>query len=504
MYAEYFGFDSKPFKPNHPNSFYRNATIDAAGVDILGGIRKRRGLILLTGEAGLGKTLLLRRCMAEADDVRFMLLGNAHLDFPDILTYLCGALGLEVGDLDFERQSRLLLDAYASRDRTVALLVDDAHHLRTSALRRLWDFVEASAVNPEQRLPVVLAGLPDIEDRLRQPELRLLQDHVRVRCRLTPLSGMETGLFIDQQLKAAGHAGGDLLSPPVVERIAHHSHGVPRAIAKLCDTVLLLACLQSERTITPAMVDEAALNCFVGDRAELPGPADLEPPIAAATIAPPIAAAAIAPPPAAEVARPQWSPGILINGLTLAAITTAAIIWLWPSEPVPRDQPPPPYSLVRSPVPGQREYLADPPGASPPVSVRSPVPPEAMPLAIPVPDATESGTPASENRPVLPTETATAPLTPDPVSITQPQAGPEIKPKAIESRADKTRAQPSSAARPLSQATRPQASRSQFQPRVAKSHQVAKFRKGTKTRRGWASTVRYPWEKPTATGFNQK
>jgi general secretion pathway protein A len=222
MYAEYFGFDSKPFKPNHPNSFYRNATIDAAVVDILGGIRKRRGLILLTGEAGLGKTLLLRRCMAEADDVRFMLLGNAHLDFPDILTYLCGDLGLEVGDLDFERQSRLLLDAYASRDRTVALLVDDAHHLRASALRRLWDFVEASAVNPEQRLPVVLAGLPDIEDRLRQPELRLLQDHVRVRCRLTPLSGMETGLFIDQQLKAAGHAGGDLLSPAVVERIAPH------------------------------------------------------------------------------------------------------------------------------------------------------------------------------------------------------------------------------------------------------------------------------------------
>lgn len=497
MYAEYFGFDSKPFKPNHPNSFYRNATIDAAGVDILGGIRKRRGLILLTGEAGLGKTLLLRRCMAEADDVRFMLLGNAHLDFPDILTYLCGALGLEVGDLDFERQSRLLLDAYASRDRTVALLVDDAHHLRASALRRLWDFVEASAVNPEQRLPVVLAGLPDIEDRLRQPELRLLQDHVRVRCRLTPLSGMETGLFIDQQLKAAGHAGGDLLSPAVVERIAHHSHGVPRAIAKLCDTVLLLACLQSERTITPAMVDEAALNCFVGDRAELPGPADLEPPIAAATIAPPIAAAAIAPPPAAEVARPRWSPGILVNGLTLAAITAATIIWLWPSAQAPDHMPPPSHDL------GQPEHLADPPSPSPPVSAKAlvPAPP---PPAVLVPDAMEAGAPAPESWPLPLPETAAAPLTPDPISTTNPQADSETRPKVTRSRVDQTRSQPSSASQPPSRTTGQQTSRSQSQPRVAKSHQVAKSRKGTKTRRGWASTVRYPWEKPTATGFNQK
>jgi len=172
----------------------------------------------------------------------------------------------------------LLLAAYASGDQTVALLVDDAHHLRASTLRRLWDLAQASAVNPKQRLPVVLVGLPAIEDTLRQPELRPLQDHIQVRCRLAPLSGMETGLFIGQQLKAAGHPDGDLLSPAVVERIARHSQGVPRAIAKLCDMVLLFACLQSERTITPAMVDEAAQYCFVGDRAELPGQPTWNPP----------------------------------------------------------------------------------------------------------------------------------------------------------------------------------------------------------------------------------
>jgi hypothetical protein len=419
--------------------------------------------------------------MAEADDVRFVLLGNAHLDFPDILTYLCGDLGLEVGDLDCEQQSRLLLAAYASGDQTVALLVDDAHHLRASTLRRLWDLAQASAVNPKQRLPVVLVGLPAIEDTLRQPELRPLQDHIQVRCRLAPLSGMETGLFIGQQLKAAGHPDGDLLSPAVVERIARHSQGVPRAIAKLCDTVLLLACLQSERTITPAMVDEAAQNCFVGDRAELPGPADLEPPIVAA---------AIAPPPAVEVPRRRWSPGTLVNSLTLAAITAATVIWFWPAAQVPDDTPLPPDNL------GQRRHLAEPPGGSPPVSPRAPVP-AAMPSAVLASDPTESGAPASESWPLPPTETA-APLTPDPVSTPNPQAGSETRPQVTGSRVDKPRSQPSSASQPRSRTTGQQASRSQSQTRVAKS------RKAAKARRGWASTVPYPWESPTATGFNQK
>ncbi len=491
MYTDDFGFDSKPFNPRDPRGLYHNADFDAACAALLQGIRTRQGVMLLTGEAGLGKTLILRRCMAEADDIRFILLGNANLDFPDILNYLCADLGLRGDEPDAEPRDRLLLNAlaaYAGRGQAVALLIDDAHHLRIGTLQCLWDFVATSAAAADQRLQVVLAGLPEIEGKLRQPELRPLRESLQVQCRLGRLSALETELFIAHQLKAAGHAGADLLSPEVVERIAHYSQGVPCAIAKLCDTVLLFASLQAEREITPAMVDEAAQSCFFGDRAQLPKPADLEPPIAAAVIAPSLAA---------EVLLRWNSSGTLVKRWALVALTTAAIIWLWPSEPVPKDQSPPPYSLVRSPVPGQREYLADPPGASPPVSVRLPVP-AAMPLAIPVPDSTESGTPASENRPVLPTETATAPRIPDPVSTTQPQADSETKTKATGSRADQTRA------RPLSQTTRPQASRVQSQPRVAKYRKVTKYRKVAKARRGWASTVRYPWEKPTATGFNQK
>lgn len=272
MHTNHLGFDSKPFNLKDPSGFYRNADFDAACAALLRGIRTRRGLLLLTGEAGFGKTSILRRCMAEADDIRFVLLGNPQLDFPDILNYLCADLRVPGDELDVEQQSQHLRDAlaaHAGRGQVVALLIDDAHRLRIGALKQLWEFVEGSAVEPGQRPQVVLAGLPEIEGKLRQPELRPLQQSLQVPCRLERLSQMETGLFVAHQFRAAGHVD-DRLSPAVVERIAHYGQGVPRTLALLCDTVLLLASLHAEHEITPTTVDEAARSCFLGDSASTP------------------------------------------------------------------------------------------------------------------------------------------------------------------------------------------------------------------------------------------
>lgn len=272
MYTTHFGFESKPFKPKSPNDFYRNANFDAACADILDGIRERRGFILLTGEAGVGKTFTLRRCMAEAEDIRFVLLANASLDLPDVINYLCTNLELPADHLDASRQQKLLQDAlasYARRNQPVALLVDDAHHLRIAVLRRLWEFVTTPVI-PTQRLQVVLAGLPEVEGKLRQPELRPLQEQIRARYRLDRLSRIETGLFIHHQFMIAGHESKDLLSPALIERIDDYCQGVPRAIAMLCDAVFLFASLESEREITLERIDEAARSCFLGERPPWP------------------------------------------------------------------------------------------------------------------------------------------------------------------------------------------------------------------------------------------
>lgn len=475
--ADYFGLDGNRFNPGNPRGCYHHADFDNACATLLQGIRTRQGVMLLAGEAGLGKTLALQHCMAEADDIRFILLGDTYLDFPDILDYLCADLGLRDTEPDVVLRNRLLLDALAtcaSHGQPVALLVDDAHHLPINTLLGLWEFLETSAVAADQRLQVVLAGLPEIETKLRQPELRPLHESIRVRYRLTPLSELETGLFVDHLRKAAGHVSDDLLSPAVVERIAYHSRGVPRAIARLCDAILSFARLHSERTIAPAMVDEVARIRFFDDRAESPEPADVESPIAPTTIAPP---------PTAEVSRRHWSPATWVNGLVLAVIIVATVIWLWPSERVAEDQPPLPHGL------GQREQVADLPAAGPPTSAGVPVP---------APDSTESGAPAPESR-SLPPAGAAAPLISEPVFATSSKA----RLKATTSQGDQTHSR-SSASPSRSRITGQQASRIQPQPRVAQSRKGASFHKGTRTRRGWASTVPYPWERPTTTGFNQK
>ncbi len=271
MSTDHQKFDNQPFQAKDSSRFYHNATLDAACTAILNGIRTQQGLMLLIGEAGLGKTQMLHRCTAEADDIHFILLNDPQLDFPSILNHLSISLGLPDARLDVEQQSSFLWDAlaaYASRGQAVALLIDDAHQLRVDVLRRLWDFVETGSVVAGQRLQVVLAGLPEIEGKLRQPELRPLQESLHIRHRLERLTESETSLFLAHQIRAAGHADSNRLSPGIIKRFVEYGQGVPRAITLLCDTVLLFASLQTEHEITVALVDEAARSCFLSDQAE--------------------------------------------------------------------------------------------------------------------------------------------------------------------------------------------------------------------------------------------
>jgi predicted regulator of Ras-like GTPase activity (Roadblock/LC7/MglB family)/type II secretory pathway predicted ATPase ExeA len=270
VYNTYFGFDSRPFRPEGPETFYHNPNFDAARTAVLDGIRKRRGFILLTGEAGVGKTLVLRRCIAEADDIFFILLVYANLDFPDILKHLCENLQLHVAGLDIDEQSQLLLDALAaraSRNQAVALLIDDAQNIPTDALLHLQALVETPVMRL-QRLQIVLAGLPEFADRLEQAGLQDLGENIQARYHLERLSHAETRLFIEHQLKVAGYLGDAFLSPAVIDRIGVHCKGIPRAIAKLCDAIFSFASARSTHDITPELVDEAAQYFFLGG---LPG-----------------------------------------------------------------------------------------------------------------------------------------------------------------------------------------------------------------------------------------
>ena len=259
MYTDFFGFDEKPFrlKPD-PRFFYSNAIYEKAYSSILSSILERKGFTVLTGEAGTGKTALIRKCVASLDSsVRFIFFSNSIVSFEDILDQLCDELGLSVKAGEYFNKTRILESFFAAQIRsgkTFAVLIDDAQNLEAGILHNLQS-LSRSPRTQGNLLQFVLVGLPELRDKLKLDDLIL--------CSLEPLKSQEIGRFINQQLSAVGYKKGDLFTPDAIRRIAAYSKGIPRSICALCDSALFIASLSQNRLITPEIVEEAAQNCFL-------------------------------------------------------------------------------------------------------------------------------------------------------------------------------------------------------------------------------------------------
>ena len=265
MYTDFFGFDEKPFrlKPD-PRFFYNNAVYEQAYIAILSSILGRKGFTVLIGEAGTGKTALIRKCVASLDSsVRFICFPNSILSFEDILDQLCDELGLAVKAGEYFNKARVLESFLATQVRfgkTFAVLIDDAQNLEAGVLHNLQSLVRSPRTQGNL-LQFILVGLPELQDQLKLDDLIL--------CSLEPLKSQETGKFINQQLSAVGYRKGDLFTADAIRRIAAYSKGIPRSICALCDSALFIASLSQNRLITPDIVEDAAQNCILTEGMEL-------------------------------------------------------------------------------------------------------------------------------------------------------------------------------------------------------------------------------------------
>jgi general secretion pathway protein A len=262
MYNEFFGFQENPFNvtPN-PRFFYADAVHKEAYASLVYGIQERKGFVTLIGEAGTGKTTLLRRLMISlAEPNEFVYLCYSTPSFEEFLTFICVDLGLEVEGKGYLGKIQLLnnfLLSILQKGGTGILLVDEAQNLGESVLEnlRLLSNIETAT---EKLLQIVLVGQPELEKKLAQPNLRQLKQRVAVQCRLDRLKEREVGPFIFSRLRTAGYDKKDLFPPATIQRIALYSKGTPRLINILCDNALLIAYSASRHEISPEMVDEVA------------------------------------------------------------------------------------------------------------------------------------------------------------------------------------------------------------------------------------------------------
>jgi general secretion pathway protein A len=271
MYQAYFGFREKPFNLTpDPRFLYLNASYREALAALHYAIAERKGFASLVGEAGTGKTTLLRRLLAElTPDTRSVLVLNPAVGFEELLRFILTDLGRPpaAGTPKLEMLEALnaeLLDTLA-RGGNVAVLIDEAQDLTIPVLEelRLLSNLETAK---EKILQFVLAGQPELETMLARPEIRQLRQRIAVRARLRPLARSELRAYVAARIAAAGGDERGLFGATGLYRLWRFSRGVPRLVNVACDNALVTAYAAGRRSVGWREIGEAVRDLEPGAR----------------------------------------------------------------------------------------------------------------------------------------------------------------------------------------------------------------------------------------------
>jgi general secretion pathway protein A len=260
MYKQFYGFKRAPFSTtSEPHFFFESVSHREAYAALQYGISGRKGIILITGEVGTGKTTLCKRFMDRLDKgVRASLILNPYFSDIQLLQAIVEDFGIQTGkktrrDL-IKCLNTFLLEAHAEGGNAV-LIIDEAQHLTARQLEqiRLLSNLETSE---EKLLQLVLVGQPELIDNLSQHKLRQIRQRIFVKYRISPLKEEDVRQYIHVRLKDAGRD--DLRFSDDCYRIIYEfSGGVPRLINMLCDRALLMGYVREKAQLDETIFTDA-------------------------------------------------------------------------------------------------------------------------------------------------------------------------------------------------------------------------------------------------------
>jgi len=263
MYEAFYGFNEKPFSmlPD-PGFLYLSKKHQAALTLLEYGLLNHVGFCVISGEAGAGKTTILRALLDRIEDnVTVGLITNTHQSFGGLLDWVLSAFDLHRPNLTHVEMHQIFMDylieEYAN-GRTVLLIVDEAQNMKPDTLEELRMLSNVNTAK-DQLMQVVLAGQPALKETLRLPDLMQFAQRIAVDYHLDALSLEETCGYIQHRLVVAG-AQKDVFTPAACERIHNYSGGTPRLINLLCETVLVYGFADQQEMIDVELVDEMVLE----------------------------------------------------------------------------------------------------------------------------------------------------------------------------------------------------------------------------------------------------
>jgi general secretion pathway protein A len=263
MYESFFGLRERPFDltPN-PRFLVMTDGHREALSNLEYGIASRKGITVLIGDAGTGKTTIIRTALArQTSRVTSVHLNNPALTRMEFVEML--AVRFELSERARESKAAFLLELEAllrarrAADETTVLIIDEAQSLSFELLEeiRLLANIET---NDEKLLSLIIAGQPELADQLNQENLRQLKQRVALRCELRPLTLTETLGYIAGRLRAAGGVASNIFTREAVTLLHEHARGIPRAINVLADNALVAGFAHTQRPVTRASVAEVA------------------------------------------------------------------------------------------------------------------------------------------------------------------------------------------------------------------------------------------------------
>ena len=259
MYKRFYGLRDIPFSlAPDPTYLFRTESLLEVFANLQYGIENGKGIVVVTGEVGTGKTTTLRSMLQSLDrSVLAAYIFNPILSTGEFFDLLAGEFRMRPQSSKAS-MLRLLGNVLMSRHsqglRTV-LVVDEAHllpHHLLEEIRLLSNF----ETNREKLLQIILCGQPELHELLSQPELRQLKQRVSLKCSIKPLTARETGEYIRWRLRIAGCANENLFEPEAIKTVHRFSGGIPRIINNICDNALLTGFSEGSERITIAVISD--------------------------------------------------------------------------------------------------------------------------------------------------------------------------------------------------------------------------------------------------------
>src|SRR5712692_1153041 len=267
MFLDYYDLRAQPFGVTpDPAYLYLSRTHSEALDSLFNGIGSDRGFMAIIAKPGMGKTTLLYHLLEQlGDHARTVFLFQTQCTPREFFGYVLNELGIDTFGMNLvamhDRLNKALFSEMLAGKRFV-LVVDEAQNLNESVLetiRLLSNFETPHA----KLLQIVLAGQPQLAEKLARPSLSQLRQRIATLCRLDPLSAEETARYVDHRLRVAGYSGDSLFTPDALAMIGERSEGIPRNINNLCFNALSLACARGLKTVSSELLQEAVAKLYV-------------------------------------------------------------------------------------------------------------------------------------------------------------------------------------------------------------------------------------------------